>query len=260
MAEYLDLDADVLGSVLREATARVGELAPTASHILDLGCGTGTGTFALASTFPSAAILAVDGSGELLAHLRAKAVRRGIDGRVTTLQANLDGAWPAMDPIDVIWAGMSMHHLTDPDRVLADAFRSTAPGGVFAAYEVDGPLRFLPDGELSEIESRCYAVSEQRHSAEMPHRGADWAPILQRAGFTDVQVHPIVIDLQAPLHPSAGRYAQRTLLGLRAAVDGHVPASGLATLDAALAGDGLLHRGDLHLRGSRTLWTGRKAG
>ncbi|SDP06551.1 Methyltransferase domain-containing protein [Nakamurella panacisegetis] len=259
-AESLDLDGEVLGSTLRDVTASLGVLAPSARRILDLGCGTGTGTFALAATFPAAHILAVDGSAALLAHLQSRADGLGIDQRVTTLQADLDQMWPEIGPIDVTWAGMSLHHFADPDRVLVDVRRSTRPGGVVAVFEMDGPLRFLPDGGLGDVESRCYAVSEQQHAAAMPHRGADWAPRLERAGFVDVQVHRIVIDLRAPLHPLTGRYAQRSLQGLRAAVAGRVPADDLAVLDSLLAGDALLHREDLNIRGARTLWTGRRAG
>ncbi len=69
----------------------------------------------------------------------------------------------------------------------------------------------------------------------------------------------IVVD--PPLPDEAGRYAQLTLLRTRSRLEGVISADDLAVLDA-VTGDGpesVLHRGDLAIRGIRTLWTGKRS-
>ncbi len=96
LAELLDLDAEVLQAYLSAVVERVHELAGTGPvrRILDLGSGTGTGTFALARRFPGAEVIAVDQSAGMLARLRSKAADSGLADRVQTMEADLDGAWP----------------------------------------------------------------------------------------------------------------------------------------------------------------------
>jgi SAM-dependent methyltransferase len=78
MAELLDLDGEVLHSYLSEVVAWIHELAADRPprRILDLGSGTGTGTFALLERFAQADVVAVDVSQQLLDHLGQKAESR----------------------------------------------------------------------------------------------------------------------------------------------------------------------------------------
>src|SRR5690349_14323019 len=76
-AELLDLDAEVLAEHMASVAAWLPlETAPR--RIVDLGCGTGTGTFALLDRFPDAHVIAVDSSAVHLQHLRKKACARGL--------------------------------------------------------------------------------------------------------------------------------------------------------------------------------------
>ena len=119
MAELLDLDAGVLHSYLSEVTAWVQDLAAGGldQRILDLGSGTGAGALALAQRFEGAEVIAVDKSAYLLARLGEKARDLGMGGRVRTVEADLDAAWPVLGPADLAWASSSLHHMADPDLV-----------------------------------------------------------------------------------------------------------------------------------------------
>jgi SAM-dependent methyltransferase len=265
LAELLDLDAEVLHAYLSDLTGWVREAAgPDIRRILDVGAGTGAGTIALARRFGEADVIAVDGSAQLLSRIRATALDLGLADRIQTIQADLDGAWPAVGAVDVAWAAMSLHHLADPDRVLGDLFAAIRPGGLLTVAEMGASLRFLPDDlglGRPGLESRCHAALAARRAEELPHLGADWGPRLEQAGFAPVTQRTFAIDLTPPHPPAAGRYAWGSLRRARSRLEGELAADDVATLDTLLDRDGpgsLLHRDDLVIRGTRTAWIGRR--
>src|SRR3569833_2544705 len=89
--EILDLDAEVLAEYA-DAVIEWLPIQEPPRRIVDLGCGTGAGTFALLDRFPAAHVTAVDSSAAHLQRLRDKARARGVEGRVRTMQADLDDA------------------------------------------------------------------------------------------------------------------------------------------------------------------------
>jgi SAM-dependent methyltransferase len=263
MADLLDLDGEVLHAYLSEVIAWVHQVAAErpVRRILDLGSGTGNGALALAGRFPGAEVIAVDESGDLLARLRAKARERGLDRRVQTVEADLDQGWPAVGPVDLTWTSMALHHLADPDRALREIFAATRPGGLLAVAEGTAAQRFLPDDiglGRPGLEARLQAAVAEHHSGTMPYLGADWGPLLARAGFAGVAERAFGIEMDAPLPAAAGRFAQAYLRRVRGHVDGALAADDLAVLDVLTGDDGpdsVLRRQDLALRGVRTLWT-----
>jgi SAM-dependent methyltransferase len=267
LAELLDLDAEVLHAYLSDVTAWVREQAAgQPRRVLDLGAGTGTGTFALARCFAGAEVIAVDQSPEMLARIRSRAAGLGLAGRVTTVQADLDRAWPAIEPVDVAWASNVMHELASPDRVLADAFAAVRPGGLLAVAELGAQPRFLPDDlglGRPGLEARCHAALEHESAGPAPRLDADWGPRLKAAGFARVARRSFVIDLRPPLPDGTGRYARAFLRRIRPVLDGGLDAGDLAVLDTLIDSDGpdgLLRRGDLSVRGTRTAWIARRPG
>lgn len=266
MTELLDLDAEVLHAYLSEVTAWVHELAgdPAPRHLVDLGSGTGTGTFALLERFDKADVTALDMSAPYLHHLRNKAHERGVDHRVRTVQADLDAAWPDLGPVDLVWAASSLHHMADPVRTLTDARTALRPGGLLVAVELESLPHFLPDDPgigRPGLEARCHAAMAEERSARLPHMGGDWGPLLAQAGFTVETERVFTVDLTPPLPASTGRYAQLSLRRMRTGLEGRLSADDLAALDALLDDerpDGLLRRGDLHVRTTRTAWAARR--
>lgn len=263
MAELLDLDAEVLHSYLSEVTGWVRELAAgmPRRRIIDLGSGTGAGALALVKCFEEADVIAVDMSAPLLERLSAKARELGVTDRVRTLQADLDAAWPATGPADLVWASSSLHHMADPDRVLADVFATLRPGGLMALVELDSFPRFLSDDADAALEERCHAGLDQHRASELPHLGSDWGPHLSAAGFTVEAKRHFAIDLVPPLPAAAGRYAQATLRRMRSGLDGQLSADDLAALDTLIDSegpDGVLRRQDLTVRAARDAWVARR--
>lgn len=260
LAELLDLDAAVLQSYWAEVTAwvrRLGAGTPR-RRILDLGAGTGTGTIALAQRFGSAHVVALDVSEEMLARVRVKALDLGLAERVRTVQADLDTSWPELDPVDLVWASMSLHEMADPDRVLEAVRAVLRPGGLLAVAEMDDHLRFLPDDigiGHPGFEARCLAVVAETSAHTVPF-GTDWAPRLERAGFGVVDTRTFDLEQTAPPLGATGRYAHGWYQRVRSAAASGLSAEDRSTLDTLLGTGpaGLLRRDDLHVRGTRTAW------
>ena len=117
-AQILDLDAEVMADHIAAVAAWLPvQAAPV--EIVDLGAGTGAGSFALLTQFPEAHVTAVDSSAAHLDSLRTKARTANLSDRLRIVQADLDASeWPDLGAPDLVWASASMHHLADPDRAL----------------------------------------------------------------------------------------------------------------------------------------------
>jgi SAM-dependent methyltransferase len=264
-AEILDLDAEVLA----EHIASIAAWLPAMSDpclIVDLGCGTGAGTFALLDRFPEAHVTAVDASAAHLERLREKASARGVAARVRTVHTDLDdAAWPDLGSPDLVWASASLHHMARPDQALRNVHRLLGPGGLFAVVELAGFPRFLPGdapGDRPGLEERCHAAADRRHAGQVPHRGADWGPMLTAAGFTVEGERTIAVNIPASRSEAVGRYALGALRRLRGVAAEALTAEDLAALDRLFDTGGphsILRRDDLAVRTERTVWAARRA-
>jgi SAM-dependent methyltransferase len=262
LAEVLDLDAEVLAGPLSGIQTTIGDLADApVRSILDLGAGTGTGTFALLQHFVEARALAVDDSEEMLARLRERAEQLGFSERISTLRANLDEGVPDVDPVDLAWASASLHHLADPDLTLARLEDIIRPGGLLAVVELSGHPRFLSDGTPEGVaEARAHALIAADRAVELPTMGEDWGPRLARAGLVVEVEQTIVVDLAPPLAPVVGRYAAAVLSRIRGAVEARLLPADLEAFDSLLDGGpgDVRLRDDLHVRTARQLWIARR--
>ncbi|MEU6742709.1 class I SAM-dependent methyltransferase [Streptosporangium sandarakinum] len=263
-AEILDLDAEVLAEHIASITAWL-PLKAEPRQIVDLGCGTGAGTFALLERFPKAHVTAVDASAGHLRLLREKAAARGVSDLVRTVQADLDTSpWPDLGTPDLVWASASMHHMAHPDRALRSAHDLLAPGGLFAVVELDGFPRFLPadapEGRPG-LEERAHRATDGFHAEHVPHRGIDWGPMLTAAGFTVEDERTITVNIEGSRSKAIGRYAHRSLQRIRGAAAPALGPEDLATLDELLdvnSPHSILHRDDLAVRTERTVWAARR--
>ncbi|BBG03791.1 MULTISPECIES: class I SAM-dependent methyltransferase [Pseudonocardia] len=262
VGEILDLDADLLGEQIAAIVASLPvRTAPV--RIVDLGAGTGAGTFALLERFPDARVVAVDASAEHLRRLQHKAEQAGVSDRVKTVRADLNGAWPDLAPADLVWASASLHHLSDPSAALERVRALLTPDGLLAVLELAGPPRFLPADvpvERPGLEDRCHDAADRRVNAHVPHRGADWGPVIAAAGYTIESDRTLTVDNPRPPAGVVGRYALLVLGGMRRALADDLPAADLAALDRLLDdGDpaAVTRRDDLVVRTTRSVLLAR---
>ncbi|WP_106403103.1 class I SAM-dependent methyltransferase [Actinocorallia populi] len=256
LTEMLDLDAEVLHEYHREVISWVGSLTPGRPHVVDIGAGTGTGSLALAGQLPDARITAVDVDETLLEHLRSRAAERGVADRIRTVRADLDHAWPELDPADLVWASASMHHMADPGQIVARVRETLRPGGLFAITELDSFPRFLPDPAGAALEERCHAALAAHRAEAGLHMHEDWGTLLAKTGFTVEAERHFDIDLRPPLPPAAARYAQISLQRARHGLAGALSPEDLAALDEITAA--IPERTDLTVRAARSVWLARR--
>ncbi|MFK0117644.1 class I SAM-dependent DNA methyltransferase [Streptomyces sp. NPDC090994] len=102
-------------------------------RVLDLGCGTGASTAALAAALPAARITGVDASAGMLRRARAKTWPT----RVRFVRAPAEGLERAgvRGPFDAVFAAYLFRNLSDPDSVLRTVRGLLAPGGVLAVHD-----------------------------------------------------------------------------------------------------------------------------
>jgi trans-aconitate 2-methyltransferase len=116
-----------------------------ARAIVDLGCGTGVLTQTLAERWPSAKVIGVDSSGEML----AQAAPRSIPGRLEFVEADI-AEWSADVPLDLIVSNAALHWVGNHERLLARLSGMLASGGTLA---VQMPNRFLTPSQAAVDET-----------------------------------------------------------------------------------------------------------
>ena len=108
--------------------ARLG----TGIRVLDVGCGLGTATIAMAEAYPASTFVGVDLHEESVRRARIAATRAGVADRVTFEVAeaeDYDGTY------DLICMFDTLHDLGDPVGALRHARDHLTPGGWFFAVE-----------------------------------------------------------------------------------------------------------------------------
>jgi 2-polyprenyl-3-methyl-5-hydroxy-6-metoxy-1,4-benzoquinol methylase len=119
-----------------EVAASIGRALPLDPEMeaLDLGCGTGLVTLALAPFLGT--ITGADASGEMLAVLGEK-IRAGGHRNVRTFRLDLDGDAPLGGPYDLVVSSMTLHHVRDVEALLARLFAAVRPGGRVALADLE---------------------------------------------------------------------------------------------------------------------------
>ena len=102
-------------------------------RLLDAGCGTGASTAALLSVAPHAEIVAIDASGDMLAHARAKPWPSSV--RFVHAPVEELAAAGVHGPFDAILAAYLIRNVRDPDETLRGLRDLLAPGGTVAFHE-----------------------------------------------------------------------------------------------------------------------------
>ena len=111
-----------------ELIARIPDVE--ARRIVDLGCGTGSLTALLAERWPTAEVVGIDSSREMVE--RARTDHPDLDIR----SGNID-TWLPDRPVDIIFSNAALHWLDDHERLFRRLRSHLAPGGVLAVQMPD---------------------------------------------------------------------------------------------------------------------------
>ena len=107
---------------------RFGGLAD-GDRVLDVGCGTGSLTFALPEAAKVAAVEAVDFAAVYVARAQA----RNADPRITIREADARDLPFATGSFDRVYSQLVLHHMPQAERAVAEMRRVVRPGGTVTA-------------------------------------------------------------------------------------------------------------------------------
>jgi SAM-dependent methyltransferase len=122
--------------------------APPA-RVLDLGCGLGASSVALARAYPRAQVLGVDLDEASVAEARDQAAEAGVADRVTFVVG--DAAQVAAEgPFELVTVFEALHDMGDPVGALRAACALLAPGGSVLVADEHVADRFTAPGDPLE--------------------------------------------------------------------------------------------------------------
>ena len=161
--------------------ARLGRVARElgATTALDLGCGAGHASYALAAG--GADVVAYDLSRDMLDVVEQQARERGLS-QVHVRQGSAERLPFADASFDLVASRFSAHHWPDVESGLREARRVLRPQGTLVMIDAVAPESPLHDTVLQTAE----LLRDPSHVRD--HRVSEWIALLQRAGFAAPEV------------------------------------------------------------------------
>lgn len=151
MSDWTEEDSEIYLAIADIAVPRRGEMMsallaamPFAREaplrLVDLGAGDGAFAQTLLDAFPSATILALDGSEAMRRAATARLARFGGRARIGSFQLDTIDWWDRLDGCDVAISSLCLHHLNDSKTQFlykAVASRLSARGAFLIADQID---------------------------------------------------------------------------------------------------------------------------
>lgn len=187
---------------LATALAGVAEVHTALSRpdasIVDVGCGGGWSTIAVARAYPSASLHGIDIDPATVALARENVAAAGLSDRIELTCADAADGLPG--PFTAAFAFECVHDMPRPADVLGAVRRSLTPDGFLVVMDEAAADSFTPDGD--EVERLLYGFSlfvclpdSMSHNPTVATgtviREATVRQIASDAGFASVDVLPI---------------------------------------------------------------------
>jgi SAM-dependent methyltransferase len=205
---------------VHEALSRPG------ARVVDVGCGFGWSTLALARAYPGAEVHGIDVDGPSVAAARAAAAEAGLESRVRFHLADA-AELAAAEPFDAAFAFECVHDLPRPAAVLESVRRAMRPDGVVVVMDEAVAEEFRAPSD--DVDRMMYGYSlfvclpDGLSTTPSAGTGTVMRPATLRryaheAGYAGVEVLPVddfgfFRFYRLTLPPSAGRPAGRTSSG-----------------------------------------------
>ncbi len=222
-AERLEDQARTLEELLHGDTA-----FPDGASVLEVGCGTGAQTVALARRSPDARITAIDVSVASLAEARRRIANQGF-GNVRLMRADLRALPFPSGTFDHVFVCFVLEHLVDPAGALVTLRTLLRQGGTITVIEGDhGSVLFHPQSAAARAAIACQ-VELQRRAGGDALIGRRLYPLLAAAGFAEVRVSPRIVYADASRPGLVEGFTRRTFTAMIAGVRARALEAGLAT-------------------------------
>jgi ubiquinone/menaquinone biosynthesis C-methylase UbiE len=157
-------------TALRDIAAALGK-APV---VLDLGCGAGHASFAVAPV--AASVTAFDLSAQMLEVVAGAARERGLDN-IATRQGDVSQLPFEDASFCMVVTRFSAHHWLDVPAALREVKRVLKPRGLFVIIDITAPESPLHDTTLQAVE----LLRDGSHVRD--YRPSEWSAMLGDAGF-----------------------------------------------------------------------------
>ncbi len=145
-----------LGEALRGVADLHEALSRPGARILDVGCGGGWSSLALAAAYPDASVEGVDIDAASVEMARAHAERAGVGDRVRFRHDDAAGL-AGSEPYDAAFAFECVHDMPRPHEVLAAVREAVRPDGCVVVMDEAVADEFTAPGD--ELERFMYAAS-----------------------------------------------------------------------------------------------------
>jgi SAM-dependent methyltransferase len=179
-----------MGRYSRELAPRLVAFAGVAEGMraLDVGCGSGLLTSALADRLGAANVAAADPSESLLAACAARVP--GADVRRAPAE---ELPWPDAS-FEAVLSQLVLNFVADADAAAAEMRRVAAPGGILASctWDYAGGMRMLHTfwDTAAELDAEAPDESRMRYCTE-----EELASLWERGGLHDVQTGPLEVEV-----------------------------------------------------------------
>lgn len=175
---YLSSTVHAKGADLGRLEALAREAKP--ARALDVGCGAGHASFALARG-GARQVVAYDPSPDMLSVVAQEAALRGLAALET--RAGAAEVLPFESELfDVVVTRFSAHHWADVPKAMAQCARVLRPGGKLVVIDVVAPEPPLLDTSLQVVEF----LRDGSHVRD--YRVSEWAAMQKGAGFAEPSV------------------------------------------------------------------------
>jgi ubiquinone/menaquinone biosynthesis C-methylase UbiE len=182
--QRLDYQSQILHG-LEQKIWRSAGLTPT-MRVLDLGCGTGIISQAIAQSLTTGSIVGVDRSPAMV----LAAQRRTQEQKMTNLtfqvgsSENLD---LASSSCDFVYARLLFQHLSEPQATLREIQRVLKPGGIICIVDVDNDWTMFHPPVPSINTFQQYITQIQQQQGGDPQVGRKLGGYLTIAGFAQIK-------------------------------------------------------------------------
>ncbi len=175
---YLQSAVHAAGPDLLRAAELVSQTIPAESgRLLDVGCGAGHLSFAMAGSLAS--VTAVDPSPSMLATTARAASGKGL-ANIRTVQAGAESLPFDDGQFCVVASRYSAHHWLNLPDALKEMRRVVKPGGYLLMIDIEGDENALVDTHLQAIE----LLRDRSHIRD--RSPSEWERLITEAGFSEI--------------------------------------------------------------------------
>jgi len=134
-----------------------------AARVVELGCGEGRLSAAILAAYPTASVLALDGSADMRAQAAARLAVFGTRATVDAFDLTSDTWWPVLDGTDAVVSSLAVHHLDalEKQRLYTAVATRLNPSGALLIADLVEPQR----AEARELFAAAWDRSAERQSS-----------------------------------------------------------------------------------------------